>query len=313
LIKKHRNPALALILGLLILAVIAGCGGKLSLSNLGPTELFDRGLEKYNDNEFLDAIQYFQTIVYNHPGEAIVDKAQYYMGLAYFGNKDYIVAQVEFNRLVMNYPSSPYFVNALFMRAVSFYESTPRHYGLDQSDLEVAIRQLEDFIIDYPESELIDQAREILAEARARMARKYYEAAKVYNHIRAYGAAKIYLQKVIDDYTDSKWAVRAAFDLGKTEFKQGNFDEAARRFEGFAAAFPQHQWADEARDRAGEASFAWAKQAYDNEEYSVAKERFEAFLESFAQSKRANDAREYLRELTENTGEHPVAHDSSGT
>lgn len=309
----QRQTKLGLIIGLTVMMVLAGCAGKVSMTDLGPRALFERGLEKYNDNDFLDAIEYFQSIVYNFPGESIVDTAQYYLGLSYFSNEDYLVAQVEFNRLVMNYPSSPYFVNALFMRAVSFYESTPDHYGLDQSELETAIKQLQDFIIDYPESDLVDEAEQILAEARSRLAHKYYEAGKVYEHIHAYNAAKKYFQKVVDDYTDSQWATRAAYQLARMEFKQKNYDQASQRFENFASVYPNHEWADEARNRAREAAFAWAKQAHKAGDYEVAKERWQAFTEKYHDSDLADDAREYLQELTEKASEQGAAHDSTDT
>jgi outer membrane protein assembly factor BamD len=298
---------------MIALAILTGCAGKVSLANLGPQQLFDRGLEAYNDEDYLDAIEYFQTIVYNFPGESIVDTAQYYLGLSYFGNEDFLVAQTEFNRLVMNYPSSPYFVNALFMRAVSFYESTPDHYGLDQSELRTAIKQLEDFMIDYPESELVDEAELILAEARDRLAHKYYEAGKVYDHIRAYGAAKKYFQKVVDDYTNSEWAVKSAFELARMEYKQGNFDEASRRFENFARVYSDHEQAEKARERALESAFAWAKKAYDAGLYDQARERLQAFTEKYSDSDLADEAQEYLQKLKEKASEQGVAHDSTDT
>lgn len=174
------------------------CGGSVSLATLSATELFELGKEKYEGKKYIKAVEIFQAIVYNYRGESIVDTAQYYLALSYFGAKEYELAQVEFTRLVLNYPSSVYFAHAIFMKAVSFFEATPSHYGLDQADLVTAIKQFEDFIIDYPESELIPDTQKYLLVARTRMAKKFYASGIVYSRMRAYRAASIYFQKVVD-------------------------------------------------------------------------------------------------------------------
>jgi len=187
-----------------------GCAGEVSLSGLNSHELFDLGKDLYDDEKYIKAIEHFQAIVYNYPGEAIVDTAQYYLALSYFGNEDYTLAGVEFNRLVLNYPSSEYFENALFLKAASYYQSTPKHHGLDQRELEKAIRQLNDFIIDYPESESVADAKQLLSQARTRMAKKYYKSGEVYKHMGAFESARTYYQIVIDDYTDiEEYSARA--------------------------------------------------------------------------------------------------------
>jgi len=296
-LTRHNNLALFLLTMIALTAILLSCGGRPALTNLSPQELFETGKVEYQKNHYIRAIEYFQAIVYNYPGESIVDTAQYYLALSYFGNGEYELAQVEFNRLVLNYPSSVYFQHALFMKAASFYEATPGHYGLDQTKLEQAVKLFEDFIIDYPEAELLPQAKEYLLSARTRMAKKYYNSAVVYSRMRARDAAKIYYQKVVDDYTDTEFGAPASFYVAEMDYKSRRYDEARAGFEGFLAVFPDHELAKKARERAAEAAYKSAEEAFGNGKAEVAKERLENFVKDYPDHNKVDEAEEMLRKL----------------
>jgi outer membrane protein assembly factor BamD len=262
-------------------AFLLNCGGKKSMSYTSARQLFNTGLDLYDRGKYTQAVEAFQLIVYNHPGESIVDTAQYYLALSYFGNKEYQLARVEFNRLLVNYPSSAYAVNAQFMQAVCFYEGTPEHYGLDQTDLMEAIKLFEDFIIDHPESDLIGDAQDYLLAARTRMAHKYYESGIVYVRINAFTAAIKYFQIVVDDYTDTKYAPMATYYIAESDLKLGNYDEAARQFANFVLIFPDHEWAHKAFVKEAEAVFKAGEKAYDAGDYTLAREKFDSYVQKF--------------------------------
>lgn len=291
--------AILLILVIFVLCLFAGCGKRLVLTNLSAHELFERGKQEYNKQNYLNSLEYFRTIVYNYPGESIIDTAQYYMGLAYFGAHEYELAQVEFNRLIVNYPSSVYFQHAVFMKAVSFFEGNPKHYGLDQTDLQKSIEQFEDFIIDYPESELIEQAKQYLLTARTRMARKFYNSALVYQRMGAYKSAEIYYQKVIDEYTDTEYAPPATFYIAEMAFKQGRYDEARKGFESFMVVFPEHELAKKAAERAPEAAFKSGRAAFDRGELNIAQERLRQFVDSYPEHGKVKQALQMLAKIGE--------------
>ncbi len=279
---------------LLVLTIVVGCGGKPSLNNMSARELFDQGMEKYSENKFRLAQESFQTVIYDYPGASLVDTAQYYLALSYFGAEDYILAQVEFNRLVNYYTSSVFVPHATFMRAVSFYESTPSHHGLDQSNLREALRHLEDFIIDYPGSELVADAEKYIVEATTRLARRDYDAAMTYYRMNALTAAEKYFQMVIDDYTGSNYAAPALYHLAEIDRKLEKFDEAESRYRNFINVYPDHDLNEKAAKRLPEMAFDAAMAEFDSGQMSTAKEKFERFLEKYPDHKRIKKAREFL-------------------
>ncbi|MBU8933116.1 MAG: outer membrane protein assembly factor BamD [candidate division Zixibacteria bacterium] len=289
--------------------LMLSCGGNKTLTNLTARETFELGREKYDKKKYFDAIEKFQAVIYNFPGDAIVDTAQYYLGMAYFRNDDFQLAAVEFNRLALNYPSSAFFERAIYLKAVSYYESTPGHYGLDQSELKSAIKLFEDFLIDFPESDQVEGAREHLLAARTRMARKFYSSGIVYDRIGAYVAAKTYFQRVIDDYTDTEFAPLATYYYALMEFKLEDYEEARLKFESFLAVFPDHEMASKATEKIVEAAFNRCKKYYDNGEMSEARPCWEEFQNDFPNHNRSSKAGKYLekllhQDLTESQGEH---------
>jgi outer membrane protein assembly factor BamD len=294
-IRAHLIMLCLALLGAAVL--IVGCGGSKSLTMKSAHELFELGRKEFDNKKYFKAIELFQLVVYNYPGESIVDTAQYYLGLSYFGNEEYELAGVEFNRMIVNYPSSAYFEHAIFMKAVSFFESTPRHYGLDQTDLQEAIKQFEDFIIDFPESELMPDVQKYLLRARSRMARKYYESGIVYSRMRAFEAAKIYFQKVIDDYTDTDYGPRASYKYAEMEFKLKQFDEASKKFRDFGTVFPEHEWSKKAAQRAIEAAFRSGEVAFKKGDYSLAQQKLEAFQTDFPDNGWTKKVGKYLDKI----------------
>lgn len=286
-----------LLVTIICLITFVSCGGPVNLATKPAAELYELGMKAYNDKKYVSAIDYLQAVVFNHGGVSYIDTAQYYLALSYYGKKDYTIAAVEFNRLALNYPSSPFFQNAIFMRAVSFFEGTPKHYGLDQSDLQKAIDQLEDFLIDFPESELVPQAREYLNLARGRMAKKYYESAVVYRRIGAYTASIKYYQYVLDHHTDSEFAPKALFEMSEINLKLNKFSDAHIGFTNFLTLYKGHKHSEKALKLAREAAFKNGVYAFDRGEFATARERFESYIKEFPNDDRVDDAREYLSRI----------------
>ncbi len=292
-----RTTGVAAIALVALTLSLTSCGGNRPLSEMDASQLFALGKQKYDKKKYVSAVDYLQTVVFNYPGNAVVDTAQYYLALSYFGNKEYELAAVEFNRLAVNYPSSPYFENAVFMRAASYFEATPHHYGLDQTDLERAIDLLNDFLIDFPESDLVPDAKRYLAEGRNRLAHKTYQAAIVYERLGAPKAARIYFQKVIDDYTDTDYGPLATYHYALMDLRLKEYDDARRRFENFATVFPDNKLAGKALAKAAQAAFKNCEATYKSGQYATARQCLIDFKQEFPNNGHVGKADELLKKI----------------
>lgn len=236
------------LLALGLLSAMSGCGSKNAMSLLTGRQLYEKGMEYYQKEKYRRAVEYLQNAIYNFPGESMIDSAQYFLSLSYFNNEEYTLAYTEFNRLALNYPTSVFFEHSLFMRALSQYKETPNNSGLDQSALQPAIKQFEDFLLDYPDSEVAPLVKEHLLKARTRVAKKLYDNAVVYERIRAFDAAETYFQRVVDEYSETPLAAQASYKIGYLEFKRGRFQQAKEKLQAYVIVFPQHEWVPKATD-----------------------------------------------------------------
>ena len=282
---------------------LSGCGGPQKLANMSSGELYTMAKDKYDHKKYYRAIELFQNLVYAHAGDPIVDTAQYYLGMSYFGNGEYQLATAEFNRLLINYPSSAFAEHAQFMRAASTFQSAPKHFGLDQTELKPAIEQLQDFITDRPESPYLADAKGLLLSGRTRIAHKLYQSAIVYFRVDSYVAANIYLQKVVDDYLDTEFAPKSLYMIAEGEFRMKHYDVAREKFDGFTKVFPKHEWVQKASRRAADASFRGSVAAFDAGDMSKAAEQFQSFKSGFPNDDRVKEADSYLAKTKEKNAE----------
>lgn len=291
----------------IILAVVAsavllscsliGCGGKQSLSNLTAREIFDLAKAKYDAGKYFRATEIFQSLIFDYPGETLIDTAQFYLAMSYYANKDYILGRVEFNRLVNYYPASVFMPQSVFMKAVCLYEGAPRSSGLDQTQVKESVGEFEDFLIDFPESEFVPDCQAYLEHARTRLAKKDFDAAMVYYRMHAYKAAEIYFQKVIDEYTTTTVAGSSLYYIGDMNLKDHKYDDAVRALDSFIRLHPDHELIPKAKEKLPEAAFRAAKVYVDIENYPSARSALEKFLTDYPDSEQAEDARKILSEI----------------
>ncbi len=308
--SRTAKTTVLLIVALSIVASFWGCGGPPKIAGLSARQLYDQGIDKYDNGKYLHSIELFQAIVYNYPGESLIDTAQYYLALSYYGNKDYGLATIEFNRLLINYPASVYATQAQLMKAVAYFEGIPENYGLDQSELPQAIQQFEDFLIDHPEADATEEAKAYLNTARTRLAQKYYASGVVYTRVRDYRASRIYFQKVIDDFTDTEFAALATYEIAEGDFQSKKWDDAHEEFEKFSLVFSEHELAPKAAERMCEASYKGGENAFEKGDFGLAKTRLDRYLlvcgDDEGKVKKANEWLELIGDVpvVETEGDH---------
>jgi len=240
----------------------SACGSRASTSKaLTAEEQFAQAQKLFNKKKYFESAEEFQKVIYNYPGANIIDTAQYFLANSYLEDEQFELAAVEFERLIKNYPRSDFAPDSRFLTGYARYRAAPRHYGLDQSELLEAIRIMEDFVIDYPDSRLIPEANKALNEAHTRLAQKVFKSGMVYVHIRAFESALIYFQKVLDEYSDTEYAPLALLEMGKVQFKMQKLAKAAATFNTFLAQYPEHKRVKEARQQLDKVEKKLAEQA----------------------------------------------------
>jgi outer membrane protein assembly factor BamD len=216
-------------LALCLLCAALACGAPPPPGRLDAEDQYLLAQERYDDGKFEEAQLEFQKLIWNYPGSDYVDDAQYYLAECHRYLEDYPTAIIEYSRLLRSYSQSPFAPAAQYHLALCYFEqSLPSH--LDQNFTHKAIGELQIFLEEYPHSEFTAQARDLLLQARTKLAKKDYENARLYLKMNDYESAIIYVEEILDQYGDTKWAVDAQYLLGECYRHQEKWQRALRAY-----------------------------------------------------------------------------------
>ncbi len=235
------------ILFLIIVSIyFFGCSSSVNTVNMTPDERLNYAKSLYNDEDYLDALNEFQSLILQYPGNSIIDDAQYYLAMTRFKRGEYIMGAYEFSKLVKNMPASTYLADAQFMLAECYYELSP-NYTLDQKYTKKAIEEFQAFIDFFPTNPKVTEAEKKISEMNDKLALKEYNSAGIYEKMDDYSASLIYYTDVIDTYHDTKYAPLAMYDKIKILLDRKRNDEALSEMSKFLDKYPNDSNADEIR------------------------------------------------------------------
>ncbi len=190
---------------LLLLLLFAGCGGMGRIAYDTPEEAYQKGMTAFEDEDYQEAIQYYQAGFNYGRGNEWAADAQFMLAEAYYQTEQYILAASEYTRFTQVYVADDRAATAEFMRAMSYYQLSP-NYKLDPTHTVRAVDYFRLFIGRYPEHELTDEAELRVQELRDKLAHKQYAAAEGYELRERHEAAAVTFESVFDAYPDTKWA-----------------------------------------------------------------------------------------------------------
>jgi outer membrane protein assembly factor BamD len=201
------------------------CAARQTLTPIEPEAEFERAQSFYENKKYNQAIDAFERILFYHPSSGYVDDAQYWLGRAYLEKREYDQAVVEFDYLIRNFPNSAQLEEAYFFRAKAYILGAPGHHR-DLSDLEKAIRFLDEFLTRFPNSQYTDDARKEILSARNRLAKKELENGKLYIKLKEPDAALLYFNYIMNAYPETEAAREAKFRSARIYEKQGPIPQA---------------------------------------------------------------------------------------
>ncbi|MGS2738280.1 outer membrane protein assembly factor BamD [Sinomicrobium sp. M5D2P17] len=149
---------------------------------------YDLAEKLYNEGDYKKANRLLEQVVPQYAGKPQGERVVYFHANAYYQTKDYYLAAYQFDRFSKSYPKSDKAEEAAFLGAKSYYMLSPK-YSLDQKETNTAVDKLQLFINNYPDSEYLGEANELIHELRTKLEKKDFEIAKQYNRISDYKAA----------------------------------------------------------------------------------------------------------------------------
>lgn len=232
--------------GLVVLTLALTACPKEIPQDAPPDELYRLGVDAHERGAWNYAVEVLQRFLYQDPGHAKADSAQYLIGDSYYNGKQYLTAASEFLRLAQNRPAGPLADDARYRSCESYYMLSPRP-ELDQEYTEEAIEQCRSVILLYPGSPYAEQAAERARELTDKIARKFYLNGEYYFKRRAYDSAIVYLKHVLTAYRGSSVEPEALYTLWEAYRRIFYVEEARETRDRLLRDYPDSPQAEEVR------------------------------------------------------------------
>jgi len=167
------------------------------------------------------AQEMFQKIVVNAPYSRIAPLAQYGIGQALEKSGSIAATVNAYQEVVDRYPNSDVADQAMYQIGYVYLQAS-RSTGYDQTAAVRAQESFEDFLLRYPKSEKVPQAKDNLRALQARKTTNSYGIAKFYDKQKYYRAAVIYYNEVIRQQPGSEESNQAKKRIDQLRAKLGD-------------------------------------------------------------------------------------------
>jgi len=224
----------------LLLLFFAGCATTIDTANMTSEQRFKYAMDFYNDEEYDKAIQEFDAIMLQFPGNEIIDDAQFYLAKSRFARTEYILAASEFSRLIKNMPASSFVPEAQFTLAECYYKLSPP-YQLDQRFTKKGIEEFQAFIDFFPADAKVPDAEKKIKELNDKLAHKAFNAAVIYEKMDYSNAAVNYYENVETIYHDTQYAPMASFNKINLLIGLKKEVQALKEIDNFLIKYPQDE------------------------------------------------------------------------
>jgi outer membrane protein assembly factor BamD len=250
--RRRAGPFAMLTILMLAVAPLGACGSLDvfnlfgSKDNLGVDEpaekLYNEGLYLLNEKKnYMDAAKKFEEVDRQHPYSEWARKALLMDAYAYYTAGSYDNAITAAKRYVTLHPGSADAAYAQYLIGSSYYDQIP-DVTRDQSGSERAMRQLEEVVRKFPDSEYAAAAKRKMQVARDQLAGKEMEIGRYYLKKRDFTGAINRFKVVVTHYQTTRHVEEALMRLTEAYLSIGIVSEAQTAAAVLGHNFPNSSW-----------------------------------------------------------------------
>lgn len=174
--------------------------------------------QKFEKKKWSDALALYERLSNLVAGTDDAPNVVYNSAYANYYDKNYKLAGHQFKNFAVTFPQDKRAEDASYMSALCFYEGS-MDYNLDQTNTELAINELQNFLNTYPNSEKSKNINDLIDELTYKLEFKAYENAKQYYKIADYKAANVSFENVLDDFPSTKLRPKIYDYIIKTRYE----------------------------------------------------------------------------------------------
>ncbi len=248
------------------LALTVGCAGAATRSSVpaGTQEpdkfLFDKGDAALKARKWLTAREYFKQVVETYTQSPLRPDAKLAVGDTYLeegGADNLVLAMNEFREFLSFYPTNKRADYAQYKLGMTHFKQM-RAAERDQSETRDAIKEFQTFIVRYPMSPLLPEAKARLRESMDRIARADFQVGVFYFRQKWYPGSIDRLSAILKNDPDYTNRDDVYFYLAESYVKIKREAQALPYYEKLVTEFPKNEHLQDAQKRIAELKAAQA-------------------------------------------------------
>jgi outer membrane protein assembly factor BamD len=239
----------------LFLFVLSGCSGYNKVVKGDNYERkFELANELYDGKHYMRSVTLYEQVYQRVPKTGEGELAYYRIGKSYFAEEDFSMAGYYFSSFYSRFPFSTKAEETLFLSAMCSVANSPE-FSLDQTDTEIAINDLQQFIDKFPNSGLIDSCNHVMDRLWFKLETKDFYMVQQYAKTGSYKSAISTGLTFLEDYPRSKFkeevhylVVKNSYLLTKNSIEQKKkqrIEETIERYRTFVGEFPSTKYKKE--------------------------------------------------------------------
>ena len=225
----------AAVLAALALA-LAGCGATVVPLIGSESDRLSAARHLMSRRDYFPAIELLKTYIERNAGSEHVDEGVYLLGDCYLHQKEWASAEVEFERLLRDYPESDSAAAASYRLGEALYGQS-RGEDFDQEFTNKALEQWQRYSEGFPDHWLHAEAESQIARLRARLARKLLNNGVLYLKLDEPAAARAYFERVESDYRDTPLVGEAWIGIARCDILGGAREKGIARLRSLAETY----------------------------------------------------------------------------
>lgn len=209
-------------------------------------ERLARGDDALARNDYQGAAMHYDFVRVSYPYLEAATTAELRLADVDFASDMWVSARDRYQTFVKLHPTSKHVDYAAYRAALTWYRQTPSDFFLlpspstkDQSAQLAAHRELNAFIRNYPQSELLDEAKAALQEVENQLAQHELNIATFYGKQDRWKAVTLRLQTLVTRYPGAETAPRALLELHGAALKSEQPKIAREALETLVAKHPE--------------------------------------------------------------------------
>lgn len=234
--------------GLVLAACLALWVAACSLRPQLPTgeNFYALGQQSFATHDYKGATIYFQKLIDQYPFSPYAEEAELKIGLAQYQMKRYPEAIASLSDFEKMHPTSKQIELASYYLAMAHFDQIGRP-DQDQSHTELALAQFETIERRYPETGFAALAHQQIAICREMLARHQLLIGDFYYNRANFRAAESRLAELMQRWPDTPVGDEALYQLGTTLEKEGKKYSAAQAFTAEVLHYPGTSYASKAK------------------------------------------------------------------